>query len=436
MKILILHRTENIIQSRLSALNFAFCTLKNAHNNDYCLHCVTDVSSKELQKEEFDVIILDTSFLWERFNYNNKDLFIKKYSFLKNSSALKIAFPQDDYSLTGILDECFSEWDVDIVFSINSRYRNVLYPSLGDNVQFYKSFAGYVDNSDILEIEKHSLPFDRREIDVGYRSKDHQYTIGSFGLLKATMTEKFSQALKDINSNHLNIDLSNDINKTLYGNSWYKFLGNSKFTLGCEGGSSLIDRYGKTREKIQTYIKQFPKASYKEVEENCFPGEDSQYIFNTISPRIFEAAMAYSCQILIEGEYEGIMSPWMHYIPLKEDYSNIKEVVEFMQQTDKVLEMIDNCYNELIKSGKYNYQSFVKKIFDSIEKHPKKQKPVHPLTDCLSNNELKEILIISNYISNKKGYASVSEIKEMSTVQKKKLLLLSNLKEYIESKFQ
>ncbi|MBT8506740.1 hypothetical protein B1F79_04690 [Coxiella-like endosymbiont of Rhipicephalus sanguineus] len=51
--------------------------------------------------------------------------------------------------------------------------------------------------------------------------------------------------------------------------------------------------------------------------------------YNQISPRHFEAVATKTLQILYEGEYSNILKPWVHYVPLKKDYSNFDEVCNF-----------------------------------------------------------------------------------------------------------
>jgi hypothetical protein len=73
-----------------------------------------------------------------------------------------------------------------------------------------------------------------------------------------------------------------------------------------------------------------PDAPFEEVEKNCFPGLDGKYNFTAISPRVLEAAMLGSAQILVDGEYSGIVKPGEHFIPIRPDASNFPEVLDAM----------------------------------------------------------------------------------------------------------
>ena len=55
-----------------------------------------------------------------------------KYSFVADSKALKIAFPQDEYDCSNLLDQWMCIWKIDIVYSVLSSNLNLIYP------KFYK----------------------------------------------------------------------------------------------------------------------------------------------------------------------------------------------------------------------------------------------------------------------------------------------------------
>jgi len=114
--------------------------------------------------------------------------------------------------------------------------------------------------------------------------------------------------------------------KVLRGDDWLKFLSNCRFTLGCESGSSLLDPRGEIRAACNAYLRRHPKSEFDEIEAACFPGQDMKRVFSAFSPRLFEAALAGACQVLVPGKYLGVLEPDQHYIPLAADFSNIGDV--------------------------------------------------------------------------------------------------------------
>ena len=96
----------------------------------------------------------------------------------------------------------------------------------------------------------------------------------------------------------------------------------------------------KFKKKVKKFLLENPKASFDEVEKYCFPGEDSKWEFTAISPRVIEAALLDSCQVLVEGKYSDLLEPWKNYIPIKADASNWDDVYLAMKDHILVQRMI------------------------------------------------------------------------------------------------
>jgi hypothetical protein len=98
--------------------------------------------------------------------------------------------------------------------------------------------------------------------------------------------------------------------------------------------------------------------------------------FSAISPRLFEAAALGVCQILEEDDYlEGALVPWVHYVPLKSDFSNIQEIAEFMRCGEEVEVMVNNAKKALIDSGTFSYHSFVQEVLSEELGHMRSSEP-------------------------------------------------------------
>jgi len=79
--------------------------------------------------------------------------------------------------------------------------------------------------------------------------------------------------------------------------------------------------------------------------------------------------MTKTCQILVEGEYNGILKPYRHYIPIKKDFSDIDEALIMLKDKKYCQNMIDTAYEEIVQSGNYTYRKFVKQVIDHIKKN-------------------------------------------------------------------
>ena len=66
-------------------------------------------------------------------------------------------------------------------------------------------------------------------------------------------------------------------------------------------------------------------------------------VYSAISPRVFEAALAESCQVLVPGHYLGILHANEHYIPLAGDFSNIAQVLDELHDWERAKQRIEAC---------------------------------------------------------------------------------------------
>ena len=65
--------------------------------------------------------------------------------------------------------------------------------------------------------------------------------------------------------------------------------------------------------------------------------------FKCISSRNFDAIGTKTIQILLEGRYNDILKPNEHYLSLKKDYSNFKEILEYIKDNNKVKKITEQA---------------------------------------------------------------------------------------------
>jgi hypothetical protein len=112
-----------------------------------------------------------------------------------------------------------------------------------------------------------------------------------------------------------------------------------------------------------------PDYTFQEIYDLVLKDYEDNIHYRTISPRIFEAAAFRVLMILFEGEYSGILKPYIHYIPLKKDFSNLQEALKIMQDQDFVEKILQNAYNDLILSGSYTFQKFIAGFDENLKKY-------------------------------------------------------------------
>lgn len=358
MRILILHEIDDLSTARRTSINHAFCLLKYAPQHHYTLHSTRQPVTARLRNQSFDAIVLDTTFLtwrWARPKSLWLDRILEQYAFVAKSDAVKIALPQDEYDHSEVLDDWLADWKVDLIYSVCHEHRDEFYPRAGRHAAIVEGLTGYIDDADVALMRRFSIPFRQRKIDVGYRARALPAYFGRLGRMKSELGDHFRSGM---NGRDLVLDISTQPRDVLVGDAWLRFLGNCKFTLGCESGSSLIDPRGEIRECVESQQQRNRGADFEELERTCFPGRDMKRVYSAIGPRLFEAAIAGSCQILTPGKYAGALNAGEHYISIEPDCSNADEVFEQMQDDNANEARIDACYRALVDNPKFRYRHF------------------------------------------------------------------------------
>jgi hypothetical protein len=359
MRILILHEIDDLASARRTSINHAFCLIKYAPQHEYTLHSTRQPVTSRLRSQSFDAIVLDTTFLcwrWAKPKSLRLDLILDEYAFIAKSDAVKIALPQDEYDHTELLDNWLADWKVDLIYSVCHEHRNEFYPRAGKHAQIVEGLTGYIDDADIALMQKFAVPFRQRKIDVGYRAQALAAYFGRLGRIKSELGDHFRSRMQ---GRDLKLDISTHPRDVLVGDAWLQFLGECKFTLGCESGSSLLDARGEIRECVESQLQRNRSATFDELERTCFPGQDLRRVYSAVGPRLFEAAIAGSCQILTPGKYAGALHPGEHYISVAPDCSNADDVFEQMQDEKANQARIDACNRALIDDPKFRYRHFV-----------------------------------------------------------------------------
>lgn len=343
LNILVLHSLGDVEFAPLFLRHHVFLLQQNCKEHNYLYHDTALALPGYVCDTKFDIIILDVTFLCARWSAPKVfSKLIKEYQFVKNSDAVKIAFPQDEYDCNEILDEWMCDWNVDVVYSVISKHWDILYPKYHKKGDIRLGFTGYVTES---LIDRKNKKFDERNIDIGYRAKKLLPYFGQLGETKWTIGRDVAAHAKACG---LNVDISVGDKSTLLGDSWLEFIDNSKFTLGANSGSSLLDPNGNIQHNIRNFFISNPNTTFAEAEQLFFKGLDGHFQFTAISPRVLEAALLDSCQILVEGDYSNVLIQMEHYIPIKSDASNFGAVLEFMKDRFLVSRMIAQCRSTIL----------------------------------------------------------------------------------------
>jgi hypothetical protein len=310
----------------------------------------------------YDAVILHTTFLclrWSPLFYQLK----WELRWIKELSCIKVALPQDEYDHSEILDEWLFEWDVSVIFCcFDHSLRKILYPLMFERAQFFPALTGYIKDDVASRIRNECQALEPRVKHVIYRASQLPYWFGSHGQLKHRIAGIVADEAR---RKGLICDISTRNSDTITGEAWLDFMASGKVVIGCESGSSVLDRRGEIQAQIKAILQCDPTLTFEHVSSQLLAGWDS-YSFFAISPRHLEAVITQTCQVLVEGSYSGILHPDLHYIPLKRDFSNLDDVLEKTRNTPLIQEMVGRAYTDICLSGKYSYRAFASQIEQAI----------------------------------------------------------------------
>jgi hypothetical protein len=317
---------------------------------------------QSLRGERFDAVILHYTFLafhWDAFSLLK---WKQVFQWVADLPCLKAAMPQDEADHAELLDEWLVEWGVDVVFSVLGRPDTDLYPLARQYAKIVPCLTGYIDEAEALEIGARLLPPAERQLDLVYRARALPYRYGTAGRLKALIGDRVAGPAIEAG---LRVDISTREADTIFGSRWIDFLASSKATLGCESGFTVIDRRGEIKDREAEIMAAAPDICFADFAGQMPRDWNNQRLF-AVSPRHLEAAVTKTCQVLIEGSYEGILQPNRHYIPLKPDFSNLDEVLQRLRDVDCLRQMTETAYAEVVLGGHYSYRNFANRVYDVL----------------------------------------------------------------------
>ena len=316
--------------------------------------------TSELQSHQFDAVFLTYDVLSLRSS-SQWTWAMEKLMTLCELGDRVVAFPQDDYTHNVGLDTSLAELSTDIIFTPIETGLHIVYPTMHRRATILHAYTGYVDEEMARVRDQKRIPIADRPIHVGQRVRMLPAWFGRAGQEKGLFAERFKAAATKYPD--LAIDISTRDEDAFSGESWYEFLGSSRATIGQKGGASLCDPSGEIMSSVIEFQEANPDASFEEIEAACFPGLDYQAEMKAISPRLFDAAMLGTAQVLIEDDYLGELEPWVHYIPTDSDVSNMGEIREALQDATLLDRLASATRETLILSGRYTYRAFIEGVY-------------------------------------------------------------------------
>ena len=311
--------------------------------------------------------------------------------FLRDSKAVKLALPQDEYDGSELLEDWLLEWKVDVTFSVLWSHWSELYPRYKERKELRKGYTTYIPEEWINKW-RNPKPFEGREIDVSYRTNEYSRLRCSLRNLKCEIGNKFIEKYKSLSHrNNFRIDVEARNSKIKTNHAWHDFLENSKSCLATPSGSSLLDKRGKIKDKIRLYQTGKNSISFEEVYLKFLQQEEKGTIYTAISPRNIEAALSETLQIATVGQYSDLMDADQDYLRLNEDCSNIEDILK-MSLCKQTRSLITRRYKEKILDCKeLRLNSALSTILLELEKKGLDTKQNRPKVNAAIINEFKDI---------------------------------------------
>lgn len=189
-------------------------------------------------------------------------------------------------------------------------------------------------------------PHHERDVDVGFVGDIYWPFVGDCE--RTNLIEYFEKNGKKWG---LRCDIRAGRSSRMPRDEWAAFLNRTRTLIGAESGTYYLNEKGALLDRARTYnLKQHQNATFEEIFAKFFAGVPRGVSGKSISSRHFEAIGTKTCQVLIEGDYNGILKAGEHYIPVRPDLSDIDEAIRALRDESHCRAIAERTH-ELAMSG-------------------------------------------------------------------------------------
>ena len=191
-----------------------------------------------------------------------------------------------------------------------------------------------------------------RDIDVGFVGDIYWPFVGD-----RERTDLIEYFEKYGEARGLHCDIRAGRSSRMPRNEWAAFLNRSRTLIGAESGTYYLNEKGALLDRARTYnLKQRQDATFEEVFAKFFAGVSRGVSGKSISSRHFEAIGTKTCQVLIEGDYNGILKAGEHYIPVRPDLSDIDEVIRALGDKGHCRAIAERTHDLAMSAHTYDHR--------------------------------------------------------------------------------
>jgi glycosyl transferase family 1 len=195
----------------------------------------------------------------------------------------------------------------------------------------------------------HPLSSGSRDVDIGFAGDVYWAFIGDRE--RTDVIEWFEQNCEVRG-------LRCDIRKArLPREEWNLFLNRCKALIGAESGTYYLNDRGRVLDEARRYNLHVKRdAGFQEIFDKFYRGLPREISGKCISSRHFEPIGTKTCQILLEGDYNGILVPDEHYIAIKKDFTNIDNAIERFRDGEYRKRIADRAYDLVMAGHTYRHR--------------------------------------------------------------------------------
>lgn len=365
--ILVLYSSRGMAQLplRVAVSDHLFCWGRYSKHDVIYRNVAFGFSWDEFRDLPIRAVVFHTILLATRWDIEVFWQLVTPLFALRDFSGPKIAIPQDEFIQSEALVTFFNRVRIThILTAATVGEARRIYDGLATEAELRTVLTGYLDEVTLRQIRRLRRSVPDRDIDIGYRAWNAEAWLGEHGRLKVLVAHRVAEAAE--RHPDLRTDVSVDETSTLLGADWLRFMLRCRTMLGVEGGASVLDRDGSIARRTRAFVAANPEASFEDIRKACFADEEGSLDLRAIGPRHLEACATETCQVLVEGDYQGILKPHEHYIPIRKDFSNLDEVLRQIADRDQTAAVAGRARRDVVESGRYTYRRFVREIEDEI----------------------------------------------------------------------
>jgi Glycosyl transferases group 1 len=195
----------------------------------------------------------------------------------------------------------------------------------------------------------HPASHDERRVDLGFIGAFHPLFIGDI---------ERTRLVREVELRCRDWRLACDIREhNVPRPEWADFLRRSKGSIGGESGTYYLDRRGTLIGAAKEFVSEHPTATIEDLSDHVFANPRVEYVSGKcISSRHFEAIGTKTCQILLEGKYNGLLQAGDHYITVKKDLSDLDDAITAFKDVGFRAEIVDRAYEYVLDRHTYAHR--------------------------------------------------------------------------------